>query len=135
MYETFDHKADIGVRGYGKSLEEAFEDGAKAMFSVMVDLKDVKPEERDVVSCEAPDIETLFAEWLNNLLSLSHISGKLFSNFKVEIEGNRLTGSAWGERIDSERHHMMTEVKGATYSMLKVEKEDDVYIAQCIVDV
>lgn len=135
LYETFDHRADIGVRGYGKSAEEAFENGAKALFSVMVDLKDVKPEEREDVSCEASDREMLFVEWLNSLLSLSHLSDKLFCNFKVRIEGNRLTGSAWGERLDKEKHHMMTEVKGATYSMLKVGREGDVYIAQCIVDV
>ncbi len=135
LYETFDHRADIGVRGYGKSAEEAFENGTKALFSVMVDLKDVKPEEREDVSCEASDPEMLFVEWLNSLLSLSHLSDKLFCNFKVRIEGNRLTGSAWGERLDKEKHHMMTEVKGATYSMLKVGREGDVYIAQCIVDV
>lgn len=135
LYETFDHRADIGVRGYGKSAEEAFENGAKALFSVMVDLKDVKPEEREDVSCEASDPEMLFVEWLNSLLSLSHLSDKLFCNFEVRIEGNRLTGSAWGERLDKEKHHMMTEVKGATYSMLKVGREGDVYIAQCIVDV
>jgi len=135
LYETFDHKADVGVRGYGKSMEEAFENGAKALFSVMVDLKDVKPEVREDISCEASDLEMLFVEWLNTLLSLSHLSGRLFCDFRVTIKGNSLTGSAWGEGIDRGRHHIMTEVKGATYSMLKVGKEGDVYIAQCIVDV
>lgn len=135
FYETFDHRADIGVRGYGKSMEEAFENGAKALFSVMVDLKDVEPQEREDVRCEASDPEMLFVEWLNSLLSLSRLSDKLFCNFKVETEGNRLSGSAWGERFDKKKHHMMTEVKGATYSMLKVGREGDLYIAQCIVDV
>lgn len=135
MYETFDHRADIGVRGYGKSVEEAFENGAKAMFSVIVDINEVKPVDREEISCEAPDMEMLFVEWLNNLLSAAHLNGLLFSNFKVEIVANKLEGLAWGERFEKEKHHVMTEVKAATYSMLKVEKENDVYIAQCVVDV
>ncbi len=135
MYETFDHRADIGIRGYGRGVEEAFENGARAMFSVMVDIKEVKPVDREEISCEAPDLETLFVEWLNNLLSVAHLNGELFSTFKVEISGVKLKGSAWGEGLDKERHHIMTEVKAATYSMLKVDREDDVYIAQCIVDV
>lgn len=135
MYETFDHRADIGVRGFGKSMEEAFENGAKAMFSVMVDIGEVKPAGTEDIICEAPDSETLFVEWLNNLLSVAHLTGKLFSGFKVEITGNSLKGLAIGERIDKKRHHILTEVKAATYSTLKVEKKDDVYVAQCIVDV
>lgn len=135
LYETFEHRADIGVRGYGKSREEAFENGAKAMFSVMVDIAGVNPVDTEEISCEAPDTETLFVEWLNNLLSAAHLSGKLFSGFKVWITDNSLKGIATGERIDRNRHHIMTEVKGATYSALKVEKKDDVYVVQCIVDV
>lgn len=134
-YETFEHLADIGVRGYGKSLEEAFGNGAKAMFSVIADINAVKPSERTEVHCEAEDPEMLFVEWLNSLLSAAHLSGALFCNFKVEIKDRKLKGWAWGERLDQERHHVMTEVKAATYSMLKVGREGDVYIAQCVVDV
>lgn len=134
-YETFEHRADIGIRGYGKRVEDSFENGAKAMFSVMADINAVKAQDRKDLSCEAPDVEYLFVEWLNNLLSISHLNGMVFSSFKVEIIDNKLKGSAWGEHIDKGRHKLMTEVKAATYSMLKVSKEEDVYVAQCVVDV
>ncbi len=42
-YEQFEHKADVGVRGYGKTIEEAFENGAKAMFSIMVNIAKIEP--------------------------------------------------------------------------------------------
>lgn len=42
-YETFEHTADIGIRGIGDNLEQAFEEGAKAMFSVMYDINSIKP--------------------------------------------------------------------------------------------
>ncbi len=134
-YETFEHRADIGIRGYGISVEEAFENGARAMFSVMVDITDVNPLERMEVYCDAPDIDYLFVEWLNSLLSVSHLNRMVFSNFEVEITGDKLKGAALGERMDSDRHRLMTEVKAATYSMLKVGVEDEMYVAQCIVDV
>lgn len=136
LFETFDHGADIGIRGFGKTLEEAFANGAKAMFSIMVDINKVEKREEREISCEAPDIEMLFVEWLNQLLSISHLEKMVFNDFHVTIkEGTSLTGYAGGEKLDKSRHPLLTEVKAATYSMLKVEKNNDVYIAQCVVDV
>jgi SHS2 domain-containing protein len=136
-YETFDHEADIGVRGYGNTLEEAFENVARAMFSVMVDLSKVKPVKKFHIKAEAPDAETLLVEWLNQLLAIADLEGYLFSDFKVKIlqDGTHLEGYAIGEPIDTERHEISVEVKGATYSMLEVGKEDGRYKAQCVVDV
>lgn len=136
-YETFDHEADIGIRGYGKTLEEAFENAARAMFSVMVDLRRVKPVKKFHVVAEAPDVETLLVEWLNQLLATADLEGYLFSDFRVRIskDGTRLDGYAFGEPLDRERHEISVEVKGATYSMLEVDKEDGRYRVQCVVDV
>ncbi len=136
-YETFDHEADIGIRGYGKSVEEAFENAAKAMFSVMVDRSKVKPVTKFEIKAEAPDLEALLVEWLNQLLAIADLEGFLFSEFKVEIseDGTRLTGYAAGEPLDKKKHEVRVEVKGATYSMLEVGKEDGRYKAQCVVDV
>jgi SHS2 domain-containing protein len=136
-HETFDHVADIGVRGFGRSPEEAFAGGARAMFSVMVDLETVEPRTRVQVECSAPDLETLFVEWLNELLFLSDSEGMAFSDFEVEIGkgGTVLKGTARGEPLVPEKHHTKTEVKAATYSQMKVEKEDGRWVAQCIVDV
>ncbi len=134
-YETFEHKADVGVKGYGSSVEEAFENGARALFSVMVDLEAIDGNEKQDIECSADDIEALFVEWLNGLLSTADAEGLVFSDFGVEIEGNSLRGWALGERLDHEKHRPVVEVKAATYHMLKVEKVNDLYIAQCVVDV
>lgn len=135
QYETFEHEADIGVRGFGDSVEEAFENAASALYSVMVELDAVKPETEKTVSAQAPDNELLLVEWLNALLSLSDIERMVFSKFKVKIEGMSLTGTAWGEPLDRVRHAPRVEVKGATYHMLKVERKEGRYTAQCVVDV
>ncbi len=136
-FETFSHQADIGVRGFGATSEEAFVNGAKAMFSLMVDLKEVSPKESVKIAVQAEDQASLFVEWLNQLLAAADIKRWLFSKFEVEIENSRsLRGKAWGEPINPKKHTLLTEVKAATYSQLKVErKPDGQWVAQCVVDV
>jgi SHS2 domain-containing protein len=134
-YQTFEHEADMGVRGFGETIEEAFENGARAMFSIILDLKRVDPKKKIMVNCSAPDDETLFVEWLNELLTQSGLREMAFSAFKVEkLAEGRLNGYARGERIDPLKHKVAVEVKGATYSMLRVGKNHR-YVAQCVVDV
>lgn len=134
-FETFEHGADVGVRGFGNTLEEAFANGAKAMFSVMVDIERVKAKDTFEIKCSSYDSETLFVEWLNHLLTLAGIKRAVFSEFQVRIENHNLKGLALGEKFDPKRHEPGVEVKGATYSMLKVEKRNHQFMAQCVVDV
>jgi SHS2 domain-containing protein len=134
-FETFEHKADMGIRGYGATLEEAFANGAKALFAVMIDIRSVNPKDAHEVKCSADDLETLFVEWLNRLLSIADSEGVVFSQFELEIRGNMVDGKALGERLDRERHRPMVEVKAATYHMLKVGESEGGFFAQCVVDV
>jgi SHS2 domain-containing protein len=134
-YETFEHEADIGIRGYGKTPEEAFANAAAAMYSVMVNLDRVEQREFRGVNVTAGDREQLLVEWLNGLLAVSDIERLVFSRFEVRIEENRLAGTAWGEPLDPSRHEPNVEVKGATYHLLKVAQQGDRCIAQCVVDV
>jgi SHS2 domain-containing protein len=134
-FETFEHEADIGIRGFGSTPEEAFANAAAALYSVMVDIAKVEQQEFRGVNVTADDQEQLLVEWLNALLAVSDIERMVFSKFEVRIEGNRLAGTAWGEHLDRERHHAHVEVKGASYHMLSVRQEEGRFVAQCVVDV
>ena len=134
-YETFEHEADIGIRGFGNTPEEAFSNAAVALYSVMVDITRVEQKEFRGVNVTADDQEQLLVEWLNSLLAVSDIERMVFSKFEVRMEGNRLAGTAWGEHLDQGKHHAHVEVKGATYHMLSVRQENGRYVAQCVVDV
>ncbi|HID97489.1 MAG TPA: archease [Thermodesulfobacteriaceae bacterium] len=135
--ETFEHGADIGVRGIGRTLAEAFEHGAEVMFSLMVEnMEEVRPEKIVEISCESYDIEGLFTAWLNTLLAEADMHGMIFCRFKAEIRDNSLSGTASGEPVDPDRHRLGVEIKGATFTELRVEQEDSGrWIAQCVVDV
>ncbi|MDO9462529.1 MAG: archease, partial [Deltaproteobacteria bacterium] len=82
-----------------------------------------------------PDIETLFMVWLNQLISLADLEKMVLSEFNVTIRNNNLTAVARGESINPQKHDLGVEVKGATYTMLKVSKKSGYFIAQCVVDV
>ena len=54
----------------------------------------------------------------------------------MRIDGPRLVGRAWGEQLDAARHEPAVEVKGATYTGLRVaEDPDGRWTAQCVIDV
>ncbi|HTY22628.1 MAG TPA: archease [Desulfomonilaceae bacterium] len=133
--ETFEHEADIGIRGFGSTMNEAFANAAAALFSVMVATETVEPKVRRMITVSAPDEELLLVEWLNALLSASDIDHMVFSRFEVDIKGTSLVGTAWGEILDQKRHEPKVEVKGATYHLLQVKKKDGLFTAQCVVDV
>lgn len=139
-YEQFEHQADVGVRGWGEALEEAFENGARAMFSVAVNLEKVEPKKEIRIECQASNIEELFVEWLNTLLSEAGMANLVFSDFKIkEIKkinlNYKLLGIAKGEKFSPKKHEPKVEVKAATYSQLKVKKKESQYIVQTIIDV
>ncbi len=134
-WEHFPHGADVGVRGWGATPGEAFEQAALAMMATITDAE-VKPQDCIDVECEAPDIELLFVEWLNAIIYEMAIRRLLFGRFAVRIEGTRLTGKLWGEPVDVARHTPACEPKGATYTALKVAQEPDgTWSAACVVDV
>lgn len=134
-WEHFPHAADVGVRGFGNTAAQAFEQAALALTAVMT-TAEVMPKLEVQVSCEAPDIELLFVEWLNAIIYEMAVRNMLFSRFSVRIEDTQLEGSLWGEPVNVARHQPACEPKGATYTALKVaEGADGTWSAQCIVDV
>jgi len=136
MWEHFYHQADIGVRGVGVSLAGAFEQAAVALMAVICKPENVGLADEVEVECDCDDVELLFADWLNALIFQMATRQMVFGKFKVHIEGGKLTAKAWGEKADPEKHETAVEVKGATYTELKVEQnKDEMWIAQCVVDV
>jgi len=139
MYKYLEHEADIGIEATGNTVEEMFEQGAKALFEVMTDIKKIKPLKKATIKCKAPQIDLLFIEWLNMLLAQKDIKEILFSNFKItkikkQKENYLLEAIASGEKINLKKHNLKLEVKAATYAGLKYIKTKKHKIT-CIVDV
>lgn len=134
-WEHFAHDADVGVRGIGSTLSQAFEQAAIALTAVVTDPAAVAPRIDVAVHCEAPDDELLLAEWLNAVIYEMAVRRMLFSRFDVHIDGGRLEAVAWGEPVDVGRHHPAVEIKGATYTALRVAHDADGWLVQTVLDV
>lgn len=134
-WEHYEHAADIGVRGFGATRAEAFEQAGLALMAVVADLRTIGEFERVSIDCEAPDDELLLAEWLNALVYQMATRKLLFRRFNVALDGTRLHAQAWGEPIDAERHKPAVEVKGATFTTLRVARHGEGWVAQTVLDV
>lgn len=135
-WEHFEHRADMGVAGYGPTPAAAFEQAALALTAILCDPALIRPEAAVTIQREDGDLELLFVDWLNAIVYEMATRHMLFSRFRVRLDGTRLTGEVWGEPIDPPRHQPAVEVKGATYTALAVERgRDGIWSARCVVDV
>jgi SHS2 domain-containing protein len=136
-WQHFYHQADIGIRGVGNSVNEAFAQAAVALTAVMVtDLNSVRRTDTMTITCQAPELDTLFFDWINALVYHVSVNQFIGVEFDVIIEQNRLRATVKGETLDPIRHQPVAEVKGATYTELGVTQQaDGAWWAQCVVDV
>jgi len=135
-WEHFEHEADIGIRGIAPTLEQAFEQAAIAMTAVITDPARVLDLKTINIKCMAPDTELLLVNWIDELVYTMAVQGLLFSRYQVIINNGNLSATAFGEAIDRQKHQPAVEIKGATFTELRVyQQTDESWVAQCVVDV
>ncbi|MBO8143875.1 MAG: archease [Thermodesulfobacterium sp.] len=141
-FETFEHGADIGIRGYGKTISEAFSNTLKAitvLIAEKIDWENVNLEKKIPIKIEAELLDELLVMFINKVLTLFYIEKILFFEFRGKIEKKKdkyiLEGEVLGEKYFTEKFGCGVEIKGATFTMAEVKKEKGLWIAQCVVDV
>lgn len=135
-YELLEHTADISIKVKAKDLEGLFRQSALAMFDIIArKLKNRIKSQREIkIRQRADDLDELFVNWLNELLSLSSAKGLIFTDFKFkELKENLIEAIAVAESI--EHYKPNSEIKAATYHELKIEKNKSGWQAQVIFDV
>ena len=141
-YETFEHGADVGIRGYGGTLEEAFSEMLKALATLYVesiDFDEVFLVDAREVEISAEILDELLVFFVNKAISLVSLEDVLVVGFDGKIEEKdgqiNLRGKFKVIPFNVERFGYGVEVKGATFTQAKVEKTDKGWIVQCVVDV
>jgi len=135
-YEQFSHTADIGVRVFGRTLKELFENAAFAMFDITADLDGLKGEIVQEIELTAPNTEELLISWLDELLYNFYTKGIIFYKFKVEeLSKDLIKAKAFGRALSDNKNRLKTEIKAATYYNLKILKRDDYYEVDIVFDV
>jgi SHS2 domain-containing protein len=136
-YEFFEHTADVGIIARGKTIEEAFENAAKAVFEIMTDTSKIEAKECRDISTFGYDLENLLYKWIEELLYYHDTETLVFTEFQVRIdkENMTLTGKACGEKFDPNKHEKRTVVKAMTYHMMEIRQENGNYVVQFVVDI
>ena len=134
-FENFAHDADTGVRGRGATLAEALANAGRGLTAVVTDPASIREVLSVEIACEAADPEELLFDWLNALVFEMATRRVLFARYEVKVEGAGLFARAFGEPVDVARHHPAVEVKGATWTALRVAREGGRWVAECVVDV
>jgi len=131
----FPHTADLGVRGWGDTVEAAFEEAAMGLMAAITSSV-VAPLEPVAISCRSSSLDLLLVAWLNAVIYEMTSRQVLFGRFEVHISGNRLSAIAWGEPVDRVKHEPICEPKGATVTELKVCRDTHgTWTARCVIDV
>lgn len=139
-FEFLEHTADVYIASYGKTIEEAFENAAIAMFEVMTDTNKIDSKCEDSILVEAEDEFGLLYNWLETLLVYFEIKNKLLSIFKIfSIEEKSglfiLKARVWGESFDPKKHLQKVGVKAVTYHRMEIIKKPNEVTLEFILDI
>ena len=137
--EYLDHPADVKFRVFGKTIEEAFEYAALAMFGAMIDTDTVQPITTLDIDLDADDCEGLLYDFLSELLYMFEVEEIVFCRFGVEQIKRRgdqyhIHAHATGEAIDLSKHRFDVGVKAVTFHDMMIEQNDAGYAVQVVVD-
>jgi SHS2 domain-containing protein len=130
-FEILEHTADVGIRAFGDSLPELFEQATRGLANV-AGIWATGEGEQVEVAVEGDDLGGLLVDWLSEILWLHDSRDMLLTSVDVAWVDRGVKGNvrllARGSRSATG-----TQVKAVTYHQLRVERiatgwEADVYL-------
>jgi len=119
-FDYFEHTADVGIRAWGATLEEAFARCAEGLVAYMVDVSAAQPVGAARIEVEGESRERLLYRFLDEVLDLLQTRLYVVSAARVRFEGGRLVAEVEGEAYDAKRHGHVHEVKAITFHGMEV---------------
>ncbi len=131
-YKVLDHEADVGFEVYGYTEEELFQNATCALFSLITDLRKIRPEiERRFEITGNGESLVVF---LNELLYLWDVEKFIPKTIAIVRDGANIKAILKGEILDENRHIVTGAVKAVTYHQFSIRKEAGMLKATFIVD-
>jgi SHS2 domain-containing protein len=139
-FEFLEHTADVYIASYGKTIEEAFENAAIAMFEVMTETKKIEPNIEDSIQVKGEDEHGLLYNWLEALLVNFETKNRIYSkfnifSFKKNMRSFSLKAKVWGETFDPKKHLQKVGVKAVTYHRMEIIKDQNGVTLEFILDI
>ena len=131
--------ADVAFEIYGKDINELFENAALAIFEQSADIATIEGRKKRSVDISSDALDTLFFDFLSELLYLKDAEQLLGKHAKVHIAQNKssysLQAEITGDTISQQKHTLKSDIKAITYHMFKVEETPKGWVAFVVVDI
>ena len=138
-YEILEHTADKGVRAWGRTLEELFENAARGMYRLVLDPVGKKADVSIPICVDVPDPldhSDLLVKWLRELIYLTDVQKVVFTDFTVHrVTETCVEGEARGLVVEDNSVLDGAPVKAVTYHRLRLEQTSEGWEAEFYVDV
>ena len=135
-FKIADTTADTGILVWAKDLKELFEEAARGLFHLMYDPNKVEAQEEIDYESEGIDPESTLISMLNDIIFLHEAKKMVFKDIKVSyLNQQRVRFTLYGEKIDPQKHEILSEIKAATMHNIAIEKDNGVYRCRIIFDV
>ena len=138
IVEELSHTAEIGLRIWAPTLADLYACAATAMFEMV----DAQPDmttvaQKRTVAVDAPDLESLLVDWLNELLYLQETTGAYWPEVAIDSLAQqedravlRATVRGWRASQPPRLH-----IKAVTYHQLRVVAADGGWRAEVFFDI
>ncbi|MBT4334652.1 archease [archaeon] len=133
-YEYLSHTADAKFRAFGKTIENAFENSAIAMFDILGKTKKVKSVIEKKININSDNQEALLYDFLEELLFLLDTEGLFLHKITdLVIKENSLTCIIEGD--DYKNYDLSGDIKAITYNDMSIKKTNNGYEIVVVVDI
>ena len=136
-YDYPEHTSDTFIRGFGRTLKEAFENTALGLVNYISN--NVESKEEKIIEVSSEDIKALVFDFLNQFLVLQDSEGLVFSEVaikKLEVKNKfRIKAIVKGEKYNPEKHTKTAPIKAITYHEMVVYEEKDNCWIKVLVDI
>lgn len=130
-WQEIDHTADLALHLWGDDLADLFVTAAQGMFTLIVSLDAVQPEQTTTIELEALDVETLLVDWLNELLYFVEVQDVVYALIEIEyVFATQLRATVRGSVVTD----YLNYVKAATFHNLAVEQTTEGYETEIVFD-
>jgi SHS2 domain-containing protein len=128
-----EHTGEVQLHLAAPTLAQLFVEAGLALAELIAEERTSASEERtEEVSVQAPDLEALLVEWLNELIFRGETQHKVYHELRVtSVSDRQLRAEIRGTVPD----HLRTAVKAATFHSLHILSQPDGYSATVVLDV
>ncbi len=128
VFRFVEHTAELEVELEADSPEGVLEEARRA-FEELAGAGRGEPAEFGL-DLETPDLPTLLAAWLDELVFLADVEGVVAESAELELDGRRLSGVVRGRRGEPR-----PIVKAVTLHRLRFRPEDGAWRGRVVLDV